>query len=302
MIIATDYFDSTVSLSLLCFSVISLMLNSLSVYILTRAKFLKESMFRYFLVNELVSTFGLSIVWLHLIPLITNWDIPLIFCPFHELVLYTCNSFYPWISVLNSIDRLLSLKYHGRFKFIKKFKYQFLAISLIFISSILINIPRLFYSGFSNVTICFINDFQIGLYVNTSNLFLSVLVPFFIMLYSTIAILYYMITQKRRLKQNLINYRREKDFARSVLSMDLWFLLCYSPFSVLPLYQSFYNKPIHEESLKIFVLITVVLMFSEMSFNFFVYLLCNKQFRNYFSSMIGFCRKNTRIRQTNVYR
>ena len=300
MIVSLDHFDFIISVSILSFTVLSFILNFITIYILSRPKFLKESIFRYFLVNEVFATVGLVLSWLYLVPKINNWDVPLIFCQLFSSMLHILYNFYPWISVLNSIDRLLSLKYQGDFKFIKKFKYQFLALSLIFISSFLINIPRFFYAGFSNVTLCFINDLPIALYLDIESLFISIVVPFFIMFLSTIIIIHYMITQKRRLQQNLINYKREKDFVRSVLTMDLWFLLCYSPFSFSELYQIYYGSN-NNVNLKIFVSVAQFLLMFEMSFNFLIYLVCNKQFRKYFLSITCCFRKNSR-RPTNVYR
>ena len=178
MIFSFNYFDFIISVSILSFTVLSFILNFITINILSRPKFLKESIFRYFLVNEVFATVGLVLSWLYLVPKINNWDVPLIFCQLFSSMLHILYNFYPWISILNSIDRLLSLKYQGKFKFIKKFKYQFLALSLIFISSFLINIPRFFYAGFSNVTLCFMNDLQIGLYLDIESLFISIVVPF----------------------------------------------------------------------------------------------------------------------------
>ena len=128
-----------------------------------------------------------------------------------------------------------------------------------------------------------------------------ILAPFFIMFLSTVMILHFMITQKRRLQHNLINYKREKDLAKSVLTIDLWFLLCYSPFIFSVLYRYFYKNPSDYENLRIWLILCQTLVVVEICFNFFVYLICNKQFRNYFLSMIGCCRNNSRLRQNNVY-
>ena len=120
------------SIFLNSFSCVGFILNFITIYILSRPKFLKESIFRYFLVSAFLEVIALIIIVMHSIPSYLDWDIPLIFCQIHEFLMYTFYDFYPWISVLDSIDRLLSFKYSGKFKFIKKYKYQVLAISFLF--------------------------------------------------------------------------------------------------------------------------------------------------------------------------
>jgi hypothetical protein len=298
----SNYFDYIISISLSSFSILSLILNSITIYILTRPKFLKESIFRYFLVNELISTSSLILFVLHFIPFLISWDLPIIYCQIREFFGFTIYHCYPWVCVLNSVDRLLSVKYQRKFKFIKLFKYQFLAILLIFFSSALINVPRFLYAGFSNNSVCALNSIQIGIFLSIENLLLSNIIPFFIMILTTFSSVHYMITKKRRLQLNLVNYRREKDFVKNVAIMDLWFLVGFLTFSISVLYQYLYNYPIYDENnSKILVQVSECLMFSEVSFNFFVYLSCNKQFRNYALSMIGYCRGTSRIRQSNIY-
>ena len=111
-----EIYQKIVSIFLNCLSGVGLMLNFITIYILSRPKFLKESIFRYFLVSALLEVIALIVI----------------ICQIHEFLMYTFYDFYPWISVLDSIDRLLSFKYSGKFKFIKKYKYQVLAISFLF--------------------------------------------------------------------------------------------------------------------------------------------------------------------------
>ena len=68
------------------------------------------------------------------------------------------------------------------------------------------------------------------------NVFVAIILPFFIMMLSSFLTLQYFITKKRTLQQNLVNYNREKDFIKSVLTMDLFFLLFYFGFSCSALY------------------------------------------------------------------
>jgi hypothetical protein len=52
-----------VQLGTVIFSLIGIVGNSLIFYILTKKKFLKESIFRYFIVSEIISCIALIFVW-----------------------------------------------------------------------------------------------------------------------------------------------------------------------------------------------------------------------------------------------
>ena len=75
MLFILDRWNLGVSIFLAGFTDISFILNSISIYIFTRPKFLKESIFRYFLVNQQAAVLGSSICWFYTVPLLTKWDI-----------------------------------------------------------------------------------------------------------------------------------------------------------------------------------------------------------------------------------
>ena len=131
------------------------------------------------------------------------------------------------------------------------------------------------------------------------NVFVSIIVPFFIMILSTFLILQYLINKKRKLQQNIVNYNREKDFIKSVLTMDLCFLLFYFEFSCSSLYEytSTDSSLIYYQTLTIWFYSTKFLIILQPTCKFFLYLLCNKLFRNYFISMIRCCRESSQNRQ-----
>ena len=138
----------------------------------------------------------------------------------------------------------------------------------------LIKVPNFIFDGLSNVTWCTV-------------------IPFFIMFLSTCIILHYLITQRRRLQRNNTNYRREKDFAKSVLSMDLWFLICYTPYCIFCFlrYTQVYNDVNNDDLWRLAFNSTAIFAIVETSCNFFIYYFCNALFKEYFLSMICCCRK-----------
>jgi hypothetical protein len=83
---------------------IALIGNSLVFYILTRPKFLKESIFRYFLVSEIVATLTLVILWMYSIPPLIEWNVPIDYCRMMVYMFYTLYKFYPWVNILLNYD------------------------------------------------------------------------------------------------------------------------------------------------------------------------------------------------------
>ena len=111
------------------------------------------------------------------------------------------------------------------------------------------------------------------------------------MLSSTISILHHLVTKKRRMQFDNINFNREKDFVKSVLTMDLWFIVCLVPICIMDLLKyivsedvlnSYYWNTFHE--------ISALLCVMDASLNFFVLLVCNKNFRKEFKSIVSCAR------------
>ena len=113
--------------------------NSLILYILTRPKLLKQSTFRYFLVNEVIDMIvvALMLAWLLMTSLFWKiWE--------YGNIGYTCYNIYPCVNAMNSIGRLLWIKYSRRFGFSKRIKFQVAVISSIILISLIYNSPFLF--------------------------------------------------------------------------------------------------------------------------------------------------------------
>jgi hypothetical protein len=264
-------------------------------YILTRPKFLKESIFRYFLASEIASLITIIMLAIYNVPKLLKWNFTSMFCKILTYIFYTIFDFYPWISVLNSIDRILSLKYERRYKFIKKLKYQLLALFSILFIMLLINIPRIFYDDVSHLTMCSIDDIEKGFYIYLSHLIISNLLPSLIMIFCTCFIVYHLVIKKKRTCPKITNYNREKNFVKSVLTMDLWFFICVTPHTVITFlhYTDVYVNMNNDDLWKLLFDICVILTSIETSFKFFVYYFCNSQFREYFLSMFRFCLRST---------
>ena len=205
-------------------TIIGIVGNIFVIYILTRPKFYKESLFRYFLVSNLICILIIVLVIVYSLIQFLKLNVSILFCQVYTFLTYFAYCFYSWVSVVNSIDRLLTLKYPRRFSWFQKFKYQALTLTIIATILILINIPRAVYVRKSDKIMCAIKDNQIGFMLNLVNLIISNILPFFIMLLSTCILLHYFISHKFRLNQLIVNYKREREFVKNVIFICIFSL------------------------------------------------------------------------------
>jgi hypothetical protein len=210
--------------------VIGLIGNSLIFYILTRPKFLKVPTFRYFLVNEVIDMIGIALMLTWLIQSSIKWKATALFCKIWEYVAYTCYNMYPCVNSMNSIDRLLSIKYSRRFGFRYKLKFQAIIVLIIILISLVYNVPYFIQVGIDEIFTCAYSAAPIiALSTFLVNFFLTNVIPFIVSMISTGMIINYLIELKR--KSNVIrNYKREVALLKSVLAMDILFFFCYLPF------------------------------------------------------------------------
>ena len=261
------------------FTIIALIGNSLVFYILTRLKFLKETIFRYFIASQTVATLIFMLVWVHTLRVVFSWNVAEYYCKIYVYFLSVAYCFYPWISVLNSIDRLLSVKYRSKFKFRKEIKYQLLALGIVLTSIMFTNIPYLFYEVPSE-TKCIINNNTIGFYISLETLAISCFIPFIVKLFITTITIHYLLANKIKLQHKIRDenfFIREKRFAKSVLTMDLWHFICYSPYCLFCFLRYALDKNIVKSfEWKLSYDSTIVLALADVCCNFFILLSSSK--------------------------
>jgi hypothetical protein len=265
--------------------------NAIGCYILSKLK--KETIFHYFYINNIIGFVGIFLIWLHFIPIYFNMNITDMYCKIYLYFGFSGYYVYPWINVLNSIDRLFSLKYPQKFKFRKQFKYHRIAIAVIIFIILGINVPYIIYEGRNENGVdfmCYIENDLIALYLTANGFFWSIFLPSCLMLASTLIITQFLITQKRNMRQNTVNYKREKEFVKSTLTMDLWFILCYSSLAITDLLQYTLNEQeLNSEAYKNIRNLSAVLGMMEFTCNTYVLMLCNKVFRNHVKCKVCCC-------------
>ena len=271
-------------------TIVGLFGNSLVFYILSRPKFIKEMIFRYFIISEVVGCLNIILVWLLLIPSLTNWNFPVVYCKILTYLMYCTYNFYPWCSVLNSIDRFISVKYQAKFKFRKELKNQLLVVAGCFMVFMLTNIPFILYEEKNSNVFCMIIDVNIGFKIYLVQLIVSSILPCTLMTISIIFSVRHLMAQRRKFfnRKNRRKYRRERNFLKNILFMEVWFLICYSPICIGSFLQytldfNYINKSFWMLLMSLFNILSLV----QSTCNFFVFLMSNKVFRKYFLSIIS---------------
>jgi hypothetical protein len=270
------YFIAIVPLVLITIGIFG---NSIVFYILTRPKLIKETVYRYFIVTEIVDALNLTLVLIWFIAEVFKIITGVLACKILQSFAYLLFDLYPWISTLNSIDRLLSIKYRSKFELRKQLKFQALAVGSICVVLVFTNIPIPIYFSLNNETICLIIDKDAGFQIYLGKILTSQVLPFFIKISSTITAVEVLLKAKRQVLSN--NFRREIQFLKNVIIMDVWFLICYMPIFVVNLLRYKYSINYYEYWNMLHSGLGMLPMLQS-SCNIFVFLFCNKRFRDEF--------------------
>ena len=192
----TSYIISLGAISFL--SIFGIIGNSIGCYILSQPKLKSQTTFHYFYINCIMSHIVLGYIWGHFIPILFDIQWLDIYCKTYFYFGTIMQQTYPWINVLNSIDRLFSLKYPSKFLIRKQFKYHIIMIFMIILIQSLINIPYTIYEGPNmNGTDfkCYIENKLASYFISGSNFLISSFIPFSIMATSSLLLIYFMVKQ-----------------------------------------------------------------------------------------------------------
>ena len=207
------------------FTIIAFVGNNLVLFILTRENFIENSFFRYMIVATLFDTFHVLTIWPSNFPdffLVNSIDIS---CKLYAFLAIVSGLGSPWMNLLSSIDRYLSVKYPTKFKFRNEFKYQALAIFSICLAICSVNVPFfLFVNVGENGTGCVADTLDAGFYMNCLNLLMSTIIPCFFMLLSTGMIGYELIVLRRKTFGNLRHFHKEKRLVLTLFILNFFYM------------------------------------------------------------------------------
>ena len=267
------------------FTVIGLVGNSLVLYVFSRKEFREKAMFRYLIAATIFDILNLLLLWFYNYPEQFKMNTYSFNC---KIIVYLVNFAYstnPWFILLSTFDRFLHVYYPHKFKFRNRLNFQLTQIALIIILMLIINLPFYFYFDLSGS----LNETSCGYVENIEMIgFIAVLLPFILMILSTVLIANKLIGKKID-QTNRIKHKNEKQFIKILISMDLFFLICNLPSCIYILTSDLMS--INYFGTFTYILVNdLTLVYN--SFSFFVYFFCNKLFKRYFLSMLSFNRFN----------
>ena len=195
-------------------------------------------------------------------------------------------SFINWIHLVSSIDRYLAIKFPHRFSFRNNYQFIVKILILVFIILCAVYIPVLYFIEKTNDSKCSTKP-ETLIWLNICDMIISVLFPSFVMIVSSCLIGFSLIQNKRKLE---LDIKKEKKLFKILLSIDLFFFLCFFSYSLQIVFDNF-QPHFYKKFLFVFIFFHFIyfLMFLHTSCSFFVHFLSNRKFRRYFLTMI----KNT---------
>jgi hypothetical protein len=266
--------------------------NLIVIKILMHKHFIKQSIYVYLSAIALYDMSEMGLVWLYLIPN-TFFSVTSLFC---KSIMFLSNLIFAtvsWTMVVYSIDRVFSLVLPMKFVIRKLMPFQLVVIFTILIFSFVLNIPIvMFYdvaTGNLNETEnCLFMDKKVELIIDIYFISATLFLPGIIILSTTVFIIKRLFKLKRRLP--LKNNRREIEFARTIISMDVVFILFKLPIFVEKFWFDFYSNKadvrFHELS-KFLLYLVKSISFVYNSSPFFIYLIFNKTFRVHFIALFS---------------
>ena len=282
-LVAINLFDL---ISMIVLTVFGMIGHSLIIFILTKRNFREVSLFRYLILSTISDIISIILMWQSYYDSIIRNNF--VICKIYRFFAYIPYQFSTWMICVSSVDRFLSVKYPYRFKIRSELRFQIFIVSIVLIGLISVNLPYGFYNSINNnknMSLCSYDDesVKIGFYLDILNGLTTVVVPFIIMVISTILIAHQLIKQKKRVDKNRKEFDREMKFAKVALSMDLWFVVCTLPFFLVAVVADVTADTSYRLYLDGFAFLTNCFV----SLDFFVFLAANKLFRQEFICILS---------------
>ena len=296
--------DNVCSIYLISFGLIS---NIISFIIYKRKVFSKQSIGTYLSWLSVSNLIAILTILQNLFVKF-EWTKTLIYCKFYVYLHYINIQYCSWILVINSFDHLLSvtMAFKYKIKLLQEKCYQITILLFVLLILFLINIPLLLNSFYDAAT------FECDLYekynylIAILDMLVCTLIPFVLMTISTTIIIIRLFQWKNdthsiRTQNESRRNVRKTQFARTVIGINLLFLICNLPISIILIIINYKNlndsnlKPSIDEQLlaaklELSYKVFHMLMYSHNASPLIIYLICNKLFRKEF--LIFFCIKN----------
>jgi hypothetical protein len=288
-------------------TIVALIGNIWTCYIFTRKKFRKVSMFFYLAITNILNLLMMLTVWPNSLATNAFKTKTLSFsCKFFTFLSFYLSDLGPCVLLLSSLDRLASVKYSQKFQFRNKLKYQILIVLVISLAVAGLNLPVVMYMDlvalkYNNVTyiVCTFDlyDFvPISKYILVKSSFVSLFIPFFLMLLSTILIAHHLVKHKRKFNSSRTKFKKEVRYVRVVISVDFFYFITNSPTLCKGLIYVFTNN--YDDNIWLMAFLNILLEIY-LSADFFLYYWCNKLFRDHVK-IIFHCMKQRKFKVSSV--
>lgn len=264
-------------------TMLSLIGNSIVFCVLIKPEFIKIPLFRYLIASTLVETLSVLFIWASGFPDVFEINSNILNCKLYAYLSIILLQIGPWINVLSSLDRYLSVTYPTKYQFRYEFIYQATFLLLIVVLMLSINTPILIYERIEENSCGAIEKAGVHLTVLLSGSMHCILPSILMLSLNCLTIYKLIVTQKQMKKPSFI---KEIQLAKVLFSLNFVFILLNLPYSIYmsALYfngiNSFHTFGFH---------IVVALQKIDYSCTFFVYFFANKLFRKH---AILLCFKN----------
>ena len=275
------YLDSNLTISLLIvYSFLSISGNFVVIYVMTRPKFLKISLFRFLAVASFLSILKTTF-WI-----LNSFQDPLginsssFNCKIFYYFCYLPYQCITWIVVWTGIDRYLSVKYPKKFLVRNKTKFQAFTILIIVVFHLLNNVPILFLFDIVSNN-CQMISYSFGIVVVIENGFFGTALPGLSMIILSWMIYRLLIGSKNKIGANKKKEIRLFKTLTSIYSLNL---ICN-----LPYYISYVTVCILQVNFEatVFWPIMQYVSSSYSSLDFFIYFMTNRLFREHCLKTFG---------------
>ena len=266
--------------------------NLINLKIFNFKDFSKQSIFFYLKVIAYYDMFEIGLAWLSLLP---NFVFSLngTSCKIITFISKALLSAVSWTISIYSIDRVFWLVWPMKMKIRKSFKFQFSLIFIVLLLSLILNIPFVLFYG--SVTGAF-NESIYCIYIHEKtrlslDIFYSIFyffIPCTTMIITSIIIVIRLFYLKIKVKLNK-GIRREIEFARTIISMDIVFILFKMPILFELFWFDFFphkNDSDFYFKSRIFLYVVKALSYVQNSSSFFIYMTFNKLYKSNFNRLI----------------
>jgi hypothetical protein len=222
-------------------------------------------------------------------------------CQINQYVTYAVGTMSSWILVTISMDRFIYIAFSRRFPFLFKNKFRSFMIFLIVTCNLVFYLPMAWNShvvrmnNVTNQTICLDYAFETAYWMN---FFGSLIVPFCLLIFFTVALIVYIKKSRRRVNvavvssgnRFIVETSRDTKFVVTSLTLNLIFLILNLPLAVYEIL----NTLVHlSPEVNLFLInLTVTLWNVFYASDFYVQLAVNSIVRDQFLVLMKFKSQN----------